>query len=65
MVWAHGPETTGNLTASNIMNTVKIIVKDKREIRRFASWREALESLRWWVVLDHAERELKKAVLGS
>lgn len=47
------------------MNTVKIIVKDKNVVRVFDSWPEALESMRWWVVLDHTERIFIDALFGK
>jgi len=46
------------------MNNVTIIVPEKKQRRKFSSWGEALESLRWWVVLGHAERVLVKFVVG-
>lgn len=48
------------------MNTVTIICKDKRpKVRKFSSLAAAMDSLRWWVVLDHAEREFAKFVFGK
>jgi hypothetical protein len=47
------------------MNTVTIIVTEKKERRVFGSWKQALESLRWWVILDEAERKFDEFVFGK
>lgn len=47
------------------LTNVCIIFEDKRRFMYYSTWQSALESLRWWVVLDETEREFAKFVFGK
>ncbi len=47
------------------MNQVTVICKEKKRRRRYSSMKAAMDALRWWVVLDEAERKFTQFIFGE